>query len=124
MHRLHHRQPDVSIDAAASVPARIRDVLALHPHGDHVLLAGRPQVRREVVFEIDITIGSAAEMRAVQPDVAVAIDALEAQEDPFPGRRFRQHETLPIPSRAARKKPGRTGEFLGEPALDRPIMRQ
>ena len=97
------------VDAAAGVKSRIRRNGVVHSHCHQVGSRAEIQVRRQVVLEGRIALGPVSHQVAVDPHVAVAVDAVKPYEDLPPAKPFRQPKALPVPPNAARQKPGPAG---------------
>ena len=117
-------QPDVAVDAAAGVPAGVGLARVVDPHGHDV--DARHQVPGDVVREADVTVGPAAQVHAVDPDVAVHVDAVELEPDDPLARAGRQPEGLAVPTdaRGEEADAAAAGSVLAWRALDAPVVRQ
>ena len=74
-------------------------------HGQHVL-AGASDMAGEVVGKCGVPVGVIAQQRAVEPDVAVHVDAIEDDLHLAPRRHGGGREALAIPTRAAHEPAG------------------
>ena len=114
-------QADVAVDAAAGVPAPAGLDGIVHAHGDDVVLSGRVQQRGDVKVEGAVAIGASAGQPAVDPDLAVHIDAVELHGHAL---RVRGPEMLAVPADPAGQgsavDSGRVGP--GEFSLDTPVV--
>ena len=72
------RQPHMTVDTTATIPARVRLVAVIHPHGHYVLAL--LHIGRDVILETRIAIRTEADLLAVHIDRRVHIDAVELQE--------------------------------------------
>ena len=99
-------QPDVAVDARSRVPAAVAPFVA-DPNGQHVL-AGAPEMGRQVVSKCGVPVWVMAQERAVQPDVTVHVDAVEDDLHLAAGRDGSRREVLAIPAGAAHEPPGVT----------------
>src|SRR5689334_24044532 len=95
----------MAIDAASRIPARVRlaRVIDAHRHDVHA----RHKVLRDLIGETDIAVRALAEVNAVDPDVAVHVDAVELQPCLEPTSIRRHAERLAVPADAA----GEEGEL-------------
>src|SRR5204863_5541512 len=112
-------------DAGAGVPAGVRLLRIVDAHRDHVAGAGT-QVRRQLVAERAVAIRPFAEGVPVDPDFAVAIDAVEIDENALPLVGCGHRKCLAVPSDSARQRAagGTCGVLLAEVALDAPVVGQ
>ena len=107
MQRVGLGEPDMAIEARTLVPpALLRG--GVHPHGDDIA-AAVVQVVGEVHPEARVAAGLAPQVVPVDPDDAVAEDAVELQRDAPTLRRRRDGQLAPVPADAV----------LGERAADR-----
>ena len=74
----------MAIDAAARIPAGVGLARVVHAHGYHVH-AGR-EVTRDVVRDAAVTVGTLANVGAVDPHFAVHVDAIELEPGHFAAR--------------------------------------
>ena len=111
----------MTVDTTATIPARVRLVAVIHPHGHYVLAL--LHVRRDVILETRIAIRTEADLLAVHIDRRVHIDAVELQEIFLVDNR-RQREMLPVPPDSTRQgtTAGTTGVTHVEVALDGPVV--
>src|SRR6266699_1588381 len=116
----------VPVDPGTRVPARVRLLGVVHPHRDHVALLPIANMRRQLVAERAIAIRPLAEVLAVDPDLAVAIHAIELDEHDLTGVAGGKCERLPIPGDAAGEcATGHArGVLLAERSLDAPVVGQ
>ena len=125
VYRLCLGQPDVAIDAAARVPARVGLLGVVHAHGQRILLA-ITKIGGHVVAERDVPVGAFAQTRAVDEDLGVHIDPVEVDEE-LPSLVFGiDLKRLAIPSDAARQGASARarGVILAKIALDGPVVRE
>src|SRR5690349_23708586 len=94
-------EPDMTVDAAARVPARVGLQRIVDAHGDDV--DARDEMLGDVVREADVTVRPLAEMNTVDPDVAVHVDAVELEPGLAARRSLRQAKRLAIPADARRE---------------------
>src|SRR5438094_3656026 len=80
MHSLGADEPRVAVDAGAGVPARIRLFRVVYPYGEEVARRTVAQVRRELIAEGGVAIWPHAQAMAIDPDLAVPVDAVELDE--------------------------------------------
>ncbi len=97
-------QPHVAIDARARVPTAVAPLVADADGQD--VLAVAAQVRRQVVGEGGVSVRMIAQQSAVDPDVAVHVDAVEDDLHLAPGRNGGRREALAIPARASHEPAG------------------
>ena len=115
------RQPHMTVDAAAAIPAGIGLVGVVDTHGHHVLAL--LHIGRDVILETRIAVRTEADLLAVHIDRRVHIDAVELQEIFLVDGR-RQREMLPVPP----DSPGQgttastTGVTYIEVPFDGPVM--
>ncbi len=121
---IDNREPHVTVDAAARIPTRVGLAGVVYPHGDHVF--PRHEVPRDVVRKADIAVGPPAQIEAVDPDIAVHVDAVEL-EPRFPlACAGREPEDPAVPADSRREvatAPAGRGVLPRRP-LDAPIVRQ
>ena len=122
--RVDHGQPDMAVDAAAGVPAGVGLPRVVHPHRDHV--DARHQVPGDVVREADVAVGPAAQVDAVDPDVAVHVHAVELEPRHLAPRPGGQPKRLAIPADARGEVAHAAAArgVLAWRALDAPVVRQ
>jgi hypothetical protein len=77
-------------------------------------------------MEADVAMRAMANVHAIDPDIAVVIDAVELDGDFLIAIRRRQPEMLAIPPDAVRRPSVRSAarRVLAERALDAPVVRQ
>src|SRR6185312_4690342 len=77
------------------------------------------------VTKADVTVGTMAEVKAVDPDIAVGHHAVELHGHAVVGSAGREGEMLSIPADAAGKVSARAAGFVGpgKRAFDAPIVR-
>src|SRR5207253_1792625 len=95
VNRIGLHEPDVAVDSAALIPPSL-EMAGVGPDDEQVARA-RLDERRDVVAEARVAAGVVADVLAVQPYVAVAVDAVEIQEDPPATIRCRQREGFAVP---------------------------
>ena len=117
-------EPHMAVDAAAGVKARIGRRRVVHAHGHHIGGGAEIEVGCQLVFERRVAVGPVAEEVAIDPHVAIAVDAVEGQEDPAAAQRFVELERLAIPADAARQEAGSAGVRSAIGPFDGPIVRQ
>src|SRR5579859_1663406 len=90
-------QPDVAVNPRSRIPPRRRLLRSVDADSDDVV-AAEIHVAGQVVAETDITVGPVAEMKTVDPDVAVRHHPVEL--DKHAAIRFagRQGKMFPIPA--------------------------
>src|SRR5713101_2211875 len=117
-------EPDMAIDPRPRVPARVRLLRIVHAHRNDVATA-IAEVWGKVVTERAVPVGSLPEVLPVDPHLAVAIDAVEFDEDQLAGIGRRNGERLAIPPHAARQRaaPHARGILFAEFSLDAPVVR-
>src|SRR5205807_2188353 len=98
MQRRGFQQPDVPVNPRALVPPTFITA-RIDPHSDHVL-TDVVQIIGEIVSKRLVPAGMAAQTVAVDPDDAVAEDAVEFDADTLAKIRFRNVERSPVPSDA------------------------
>lgn len=99
--RAGHGEPGVAVDARARVPAAVAPAV-VDPDGQQVG-SRAVEVRAQVVREGGVAVGVEPEVDAVEPDVGVLVDAVEAQL-----RVFRVEFEVPaVPAEAADGVAGR-----------------
>ena len=123
VYRLGRDQPHMTIDSRPGVPARIGGLAVIHADRYHVGLLAENQVRRQIVFEGGVAVGTVAQMPAVDPDVAVAVYAIEIDKDLAAAFRTGELKCLPVPTDPARQIARAAGIGRGVRAFNRPIMR-
>ena len=114
-------KPDVAIDAASGIPARIGLVGIVDTHGNDVVATA--QVAGNVVLERAVAIRSVAEFLAIDVDSGVHVDAIELDEvktgiaDP---------EMLAIPPHTTRQGSPTRPRGIGSQKVtfDCPVVRQ
>src|ERR1043166_2142190 len=116
-------EPDVSIDAAARIPARGIGWI-VETDGEDVFGAGLDEGSK-IEAPRNIAVRPAADELAVQPDAGIGHRAIhvEIQLLSFVGGRNGEVFTVP-PNAPPRKLSGFAGIFLLEGAFDAPIVRQ
>ena len=124
VYRLGRDQPHMTIDSRPGVPARIGGLAVIHADRYHVGLLAENQVRRQIVFEGGVAVGTVAQMPAVDPDVAVAVYAIEIDKDLAAAFRNGELKCLPVPTDPARQIARAAGIGRGVRAFNRPIVRQ
>jgi len=126
VHRIRRHEAHVTIDPRSGVPARVGLLRVVHADGDHVAGATVVEIRRELVLEGAVAVGPLPQVVPVDPDLAIAVHAVELDEHE-PARILRGHEEdLAVPPHAAGQRPTpRTGRvLLAEFPLDAPVVRQ
>ena len=122
VHRVGNQQPRAPVDARSRIPAAVGLEGVIHLDGDHVI-AAEDEVRRQVVGKRNVAVGTLAEILAVDPHLAVLVDAAELDGDHPAAVRFGQREALAVPADAGRQ--ARLGRFfLAERPFDAPIVRE
>jgi hypothetical protein len=120
------RQPGMPVDARARVPARVGLVGVVHLDREHVLARAEVDVRGEVVPEADVSERPLAEVLAVDPHLAVLIDAVKFNQDLSALVAVGQAESFSVPADArgqvAPLSPGRL--LLAVWPLDAPVVRE
>ena len=118
-------QPHVAINAAAGVPARVGLLGIVHPHGQHVF-SSPLDVGREVVAEGDVSVGTGAQLVAVEVDGAVHVHAVEVYVEAQALVGLVGGEGLAIPAHASGQcaSARARGVLAGEVALDGPVVGQ
>src|SRR2546430_1549332 len=103
----------------------LHDALPICADGDHVALATVAEVRRELVSEGAVAVRPLPQVVPVDPDLAVAIHAVELDEHEPARIRHGNKEGLAVPAHAARQRPALRagGILLAEFPLDAPIVR-
>ena len=117
-------QPDVAVDAAARVPARVGLVAVVDTHGHHVVAL--MHVGRDIVLEAGVTVGPVAHLLSVHVDGAVHVHAVKLEEKPFwCAVTLWQRERLTVPPYSTRQRTtaGTAGIAFVEVALDGPVVR-
>src|ERR1035441_9112438 len=110
------------VDARSRIPAAVGLMGVVHLDRDHVI-AAEDEVRREVVGKRNVPVGTPAEILAVDPHLAVLVDAAEFDDHRPAAVRFGQPEALAIPADARRQ--ARLGRFfLAERPFDAPVVRE
>ena len=127
MHIPHKNEPDRAIDAATLVPARGRLLGCIAADRDYVVRR-RPELHmaRQVVEEAYKAVGAMAEVKAVDPNVAIGHDSVEHDIDAAMGIFRGQRKGLAIPGDPGWEKgSSRAAEVvLVNGAGDAPVMRQ
>ena len=124
MHRIGGDEADVTVDSRAGIPTRRGLGRGVGPDDEEIRLAGL-EVVGEVVAEADVTIGPAAEVVGVDPDVAVRHDAVELHPHALALGLGGHGDFLAIPGHAGRQPAAgaRGRRVLAEVPLDAPVMR-
>src|SRR5260370_15011849 len=124
MQRIDELEPDVAVDAASRGPARVRRTRIVDAHGDDVD-AGH-YVRGNVVSKARVAVGPPAERDAVDPDVAVHVDAVELEPRRLAARTGRHPKRLAVPADTRREvpHPPTARRILPRRPLDAPVVRQ
>ena len=79
---LQENQPYRAIDASALVPARGGLLLRVAADGNHVVRGwSETKMAGQVVIEAHIAVGTVAQMKTVDPDVAIGHHAVEDNVD-------------------------------------------
>ena len=94
------REPDVAVDAPSLVPPPLVPI-RVGAHRHHVLPAEVRRVR-DVVVEAGVATPVVTRPLAIDPDVAVPIDAVELQPDPFAPVGGRKLESAAVPAHPLR----------------------
>ncbi len=125
MNRIELGQPDISVDAAAGIPAGIRLLGVVDPDGNHVVPAP-VQIRGKVISERDIAVRPHSKRMSVDEDLGVHIYAVKVDVDLPALVLCRDRKYLAVPSDAPwERSPARSGRIVGGKfALDGPVMRQ
>ena len=115
-------EADLTVDAGAGVPAGGGLLGVVDPDGDDVFSG--VEVRREVVVEADVAVGSMAEEFAVAVDVGVGHDAVEGDVGAFGGVDLCNGEVMAIPADAGREETsgGAAGGVFFDGAGDAPVV--
>ena len=94
--------------------------------GDDVSLHAINEVRRQFIFESAVAIRAFAEIVAIEPNLAVAIDAVKLDKDQFAFGSCGNGERLAIPAEAAgqRATAGAGGILFAKTAFDTPVVWQ
>src|SRR5262245_8802986 len=123
MHRISGRRPRVTRDTAARVVARVGLRRVVDTHGDDVTPVR--EMRRKVEPLRRVAVRPMAEERAVDPDVAVHVYAVELEPGATAGGCARKRERLAIPANARRQiaDATTTRTVLGVRPFDAPVVR-
>src|ERR1700728_2936394 len=119
------KQPGVSIDAGPGIPAAIGLMRVIHPDGNHVIVvAAEVDMRGEVIEKRNVTIRTVAQRLAVDPHLAILVDAIELEGELFVLVRFGHAKALAVPANSSRQiATTRTGGFsLVERSFDTPVV--
>ena len=110
------------VDAAAGVVPRVGLRRVVHAHRDHV--ASAREVRGDIIPLCGVPVRTSPKWRAVDPDVAVHVDAVELE--PRSAWRGGQRECSAIPADARGQVADAAGAGIrfGEGAFDAPVVRQ
>src|SRR5690349_9945622 len=103
-------QPDMTIDPRSAVPPAVRQIRVIDAHLDYVRTI-KSQMRREVVLKTDVPVRTMSEMLAVDPDVAVVIDAVELDRDRAIEIAEIERERFAIPTDTARRETVRSAAW-------------
>ncbi len=122
--RVHGLEPSVAIDTASRVPATAR-LLVDDLDCEHVGPAKFRGAGREVTFEGRKSVGTGANLRAIEVHGAVHVDTVELNEDLLSRACSRQREGLSVPPGAAIEVPAASAgcRALVERERDAPIVR-
>ena len=123
VYRIDRREPDVAIDAASRIPARVGLRGIVDADGDDVVAGA--EMFGDVVGESDVAVRTAAQEYTVDPDVTVHVHAIEFQPRLDPRARV-DPERLAIPPDAGGEiaDAPAAGRDFGRCAFDTPIVRQ
>src|SRR5688572_29426119 len=102
VNRIDYGQPNVSINTRTGIPTRIRLLGVIHPDGNDIRLSAVVQMRREFVLKGAVAVRTFAEVVTVDPNLAVAVDAVELDEEQLSLQRNVKHKPIAIPADAAR----------------------
>ena len=125
MHLARDQQPRMPVDARARVPAGVGLEGVVDADGQHVR-AVELEVLGQIVGEADVAAGPLAERVAVDPDLAVLVDAVELDGDLLALAGRGQAKRLAIPADAG----GQVGALVAgrfgprEGPFDAPVMGQ
>ena len=114
----------LSCDAGAGKPSGIRDIRMGDLYRDLVFLAAEAGDAADVIVHGHIAVGTLSQIIAVAPDLAVLIDAVEADGDLFSSVFFGKGKTQPVPADASRQIAGPAGVFPGKGKADGPVVRK
>ena len=122
--RIRDRQPDVTIDPAPGVPARIRLLRVVHPDRDDVGPA--LELLRHVVRDADVAEGTLPEPSPVEPHLAVHVDPVELEPHRLAAGLVGKPERLAVPADPAgiEAHSAAARRVLTRRALDAPVVRQ
>src|SRR5919108_1593 len=100
-------------------------ILRRQPDGENVLLSVEAKLRSQVEGEGAVSVGTSAEVVAVDPDVRVRHRAVEFDGEETALQVIRDGERLPIPACTRNgKRAGMWIELGIERTFNRPVMRQ
>src|SRR4030095_5448478 len=99
--RIHQGQPEVAVDPAAGVPAGVRLLRVVDPHGHHVYTGH--QLTGDVVGKAAVAAGPPPEGDAVDPDAVVHVDAVEPQPGALTTGACGQAKRLAVPADTSRE---------------------
>src|SRR5436305_12718496 len=108
------------------MPTRIRLIRDIDFDCDYISLWTISEIRRQLVFESAVAVGTFSKIVSVDPDFAVAVDAIEFNEGQLPFRSCGNRKRLAIPTDTARQRstPRTCRILLIEFAFDTPVVRQ
>src|SRR5450631_101274 len=123
MDRIEGRQPDVEIDATASVPAAV-GLLVVDADRDDVRAAVGLHILGKVILKRRVSVGPRAERSPVDPHLAVHIDAVEFDKNPLSGIGRIESEGLSVPAHAPvhESRVAAAGRALVESKRRAPVM--
>src|SRR6266852_6215690 len=112
------------VDAGAAIPPPVGLIAVIYPNGQHIRLP-RNYVRRQIVLHTDKSIRTRTHPLAIQPYVAVAVDALELDQQPLPVGKIRRRERFAVTTHTAghEARVDAAGHFLIEGSFNAPIVR-
>ena len=96
--------------AAPRIPAGITDRLIIDHHRENIVARGI-EIRRQIAQKVGIAVLLVADLRAVQIDFRVVINAVEQNDDFFSGKTRGKGEMLPVPAAHRGIIPGRPGRL-------------
>jgi hypothetical protein len=98
-----HDEPDVPVNARAGIPPRRRLGGIICAHAQHVSLVAKIQMAGQVIAKARVAGRALAQMKAIDPDIAVGHHAVEVDENTLAGVLPAKREGLAIPTHPRRQ---------------------